>query len=419
MPGTIPEEDGDPDPSEDTSGLASVVQIDRREELAGICGRVDTAPTFAVVIHAPGGNRQLSTELGIRRLQRHADESGKIIAVATPNSALAARARQAGIPVARKPEHVRWDAGGRRVMHVFGHNLRVPRLGRYVQVLLLFGVALVVLGGAVTAAPAATLTVYPPTETITRTITITADPNATGIDFASLKVPAKKVNAKQTITLATRTTGTVSVGTVPAKVALRITNPGGSDVVVGRHTVVVGGPDALQFEIDTATAVPAGKSANATATALRPGVAGNLPANTISAWVDDQYKLLAVANPAPAAGGLNENRPGIDAKDLVAVKQLATDLQNSDSVKRLLVNARPHDAVFLGTASTTIDYKDPPAAGTQSDLILLDVNVTVTAYAVLEDTLTQIAQHTLTSGQGTGELSRHRQGRGNGCTPDR
>jgi hypothetical protein len=404
-PGTVPDLDDDgPDDAGDTSGLASVIQIDRREELAGICGRVDTAPTFAVVIHAPHGNRQLSTELGIRRLQRHADESGKIIAVATSNSALAARARQAGIPVARKPEHVRWDSGGRRVVRLFGRTLRVPRLGRYVQVGLLLAVAVLFVAAALTAAPSAKLTIYPSTETITRTITITALPNASDIDFTNLKVPAQKVNARQTITLAAKTTGTVSVGTVPAKTSLRITNPGKSDVTVEQHAVVAGGPDAVQFELDSAVTVPAGKSANADATAILPGVTGNLAPNTIATWVDDKYKVLAVANPAAAAGGANEDRPGIDAKDLINVKQLATELQKSDSVKHLLVEARPHDAVFLGTAETTIDYKDPPPAGTPADLILLDVDVTVTAYAVPEATLTQVAQRTLTAGQGTGEL---------------
>ena len=59
-------------------GLASVVLVEPRDDVAAICGRVDTAPTFAVVVHAPKGNRQLSTELGIRRLARHAEDSGPL-----------------------------------------------------------------------------------------------------------------------------------------------------------------------------------------------------------------------------------------------------------------------------------------------------------------------------------------------------
>ncbi|HQW51981.1 MAG TPA: hypothetical protein PL082_07985, partial [Tepidiformaceae bacterium] len=84
-----------------SESLASVVLVERSEDIAAICGRVDTAPTWAVVIHAPDGNRQLSTELGMRRLVRHGEESGKVVAIATRSSGLASRARQVGIPVSR------------------------------------------------------------------------------------------------------------------------------------------------------------------------------------------------------------------------------------------------------------------------------------------------------------------------------
>ncbi|MCC7089117.1 MAG: hypothetical protein IT295_08180, partial [Dehalococcoidia bacterium] len=42
--------EGDERPVE---SLASVVLVERSEDIAAICGRVDGAPTWAVVIHAP------------------------------------------------------------------------------------------------------------------------------------------------------------------------------------------------------------------------------------------------------------------------------------------------------------------------------------------------------------------------------
>jgi hypothetical protein len=402
-PGTVDDQDGDADSGDE--GLASVVSVDRREDIAGICGRVDGAPTFAVVVHAPAGNRQLSTELGMRRLQRHVEDSGKVIAIATTNATLAARARQVGIPVARQPEHVRWDSAGRRVMRLGHRTLRLPVLGRYVQVALLFGVALLFLGAAATLAPSATITVYPATETLSRTVVLTAAPDATSIDFQALRVPSTKVTAKQRITLASKSTGTVSVGTVPAKAALRISNPGGATVDVAVNAIVNGGPDAVPFELDTAITVAPGAVVTVSATALRPGGAGNLGPNLIGTWADPRYRTLAVANPASSAGGVNEDRPGISANDLVAIRQLANDLGKSDSVKPLLATVRPHDAVFLTTAETTIDFPDPPlAAGTQADVILMNVDLTITAYAVLEATLDQVASHVLTFEQGAGQL---------------
>ena len=71
---TQDENTGDQAGGPDSSSLASVVLIDRREDIAAICGRVDIAPTYAVVIHAPDGNRQLSTELGMRRLKSRLGE---------------------------------------------------------------------------------------------------------------------------------------------------------------------------------------------------------------------------------------------------------------------------------------------------------------------------------------------------------
>ena len=400
------DQDGEAE-ADDTSGLASVVLIDRREQIAGVCGRVDTAPTFAVVIHAPKGNRPLSTELGMRLLLRHVEESGKVVAIATTNSALASRARLVGIPVARKPEHVRWDSGGRRVVRLFGRSVRAPVLGRYAQAGLLLGLAAVFLGLAITVAPAATLTVYPATETLSRLITITASPDADDIDFETLKMPARKVSAKQRITLAMRTTGTVSVGTKPAKVMAQIMNPTGSDVVVPERAVLLAGAGTLPFELDGSVTVPAGKAATAIATAMQPGITGNVPTGTLTAWSDAKFRLLTVTNPAPGAGGVNENRPGVDAQDLVAIHALAQDLQKSDSVKSLLLAARPHDAVFLRTAETVIDFAEPPTpAGTQADLLLLEVDVTVSAYAVLESTLDAVARQVLKAEQGTGQFIR-------------
>src|SRR5690606_21195862 len=100
--------------------------IERAEDVAGVCGRLDTAPTWAIVIHAPDGNRQLSTELGMRRLLRHAEESGRMVAVATRSSSLASRARGLGVPVARKPDHIRWDAPGRVVWRLGGMSIAAP-----------------------------------------------------------------------------------------------------------------------------------------------------------------------------------------------------------------------------------------------------------------------------------------------------
>jgi hypothetical protein len=400
-----PEIDFAHDDPGDSSGLASVVLIDRREDIAGICGRVDAAPTFAVVIQAPNGNLALSSELGMRRLQRHAQETGKVIAIATTASNLSARARQVGIPVSRRPEHVRWDSAGRRVIRLARRTFVLPPVGAYVQGALLLAVivAAVVLG--LTMAPSATVSIAPPVETLTKAIMITASPDRDSIDFDNLRVPAREVSASQRLTLAVRTTGKAAVDTEYARVSVTITNTTGAEIAVSARSILLGGANGPRFELNEQVKVPAGKSVAASATAARPGPAGNVPAGTISGWQDQRFASLTVTNPEPAVGGASELRPAVDGADLTAIRTLADDLSTSDAVKKVLLEARPHDAVFLRTAETVVNPGEPDTpVGTPADTVFLPVDVKVTALAIGADVLEAIARRVLDPGVGTGEF---------------
>ncbi|MGH2608926.1 MAG: baseplate J/gp47 family protein [Tepidiformaceae bacterium] len=396
---TSDEEDIDP------AGLASVILVDRREDVATICGRIDTAPTFAVVVHAPHGNRSLSTELGMRRLQRHADEAGKVLAVATGSSSLGTRARQLGIPVSRRPENVRWDAGGRRVLGFGRHTVALPALGRYLQVaaIAVFGAALGLL--ALTVAPSADVIVTPPVQTLSEAVTLTVDPSADEIDLDSMTVPAGTVASTQTVTLALKTTGRASVGTAPSKVQLTLTNSGTSAITIPLGAVLVAEPSKIRFQVDQETELVGGGVATQQATALVPGLAGNVPAATPWGWVDQRYAAVTVANGEQAVFGASEERPAVSEDDILAINDLARDLEDSDTVKRLLIAARPHDAVFLGTATATVESSSLSAtAGTPTDFLLMEVRIAVSATAVLSNTLDEVARRVLRQGQGIGEF---------------
>lgn len=393
---------GSEPPAED---LASVVLVERAEELAAVCGRVDTAPTWAVVINAPDGNRQLSTELGMRRLLHHAAEAGKVVAIATRSSSLASRARDLGVPVARRPEHIRWDAGGRRLVRVGRLNIAAPGIGRYVQVAFIAAVAFAGLFLLLALAPSASVTAYPPTETVSQVVTITAVEARTSIDFERFEVPASRVTTEQRFTLAMKTTGTTQVGVAPATVKLTISNGTGAAVAVAAGTVVTAGPEAFPFEIVEAVTVPPNGTAEASATARRPGAPGNVPAGAVTGWEAERYRFLKVTNAAPAAGGVSEPRPAVDSRDVVAIKALAKALETSDAVKARLLESRPHDAVFLGTAEGFADYDDAvPVTGTPAEFVTLDVTVKLSALAVLETTLNELARNVLAGAAPGGEF---------------
>lgn len=385
--------------------LASVVLVERSEDIAAICGRLDLAPTWAVVIHAPDGNRQLGTELGMRRLVRHAEEGGKVIAIATRSSSLGSRARQAGIPVSRRPDTVRWDAGGRYVFRIGPLSVAAPAVGRYVQVAFIAAIGLLAVALALTMAPSATVVAYPPGETLSQVITISASEDYASVNLETFEVPAARVSGEQGITLAQAPTGTVDVGVEPARTALVISNPTAADVVVAAGTVLLGGPTFFPFELDATVTVPRQGNVSATATAARPGTEGNLPAGTIGGWLDEKFRFLTVTNPEPATGGVSEPRPAVGPQDVANLQQLAKALESSDAVKRGLVEARPHDAVFLRTAETSVKYGLPePPVGTPADLVILRVTVHVSALAVLAETLDQVASEVLQAEAGDGTL---------------
>ncbi len=385
----------EPPPTDD---VASVVTVEKTEDVAAVCGRVDAAPTWAVVVHAPEGNRQLTTELGMRRLIHHAADAGKVIAVATRNASLASRARELGVPVARKPQHVRWDAGGRRVVRLGRLSLAPPSIGRYVQVGVIVAVAAVGLFLLFAMAPSATVTAYPPTETVSEVITVIASEDRTAIDLETMAVPATRVSGEQKYTLAVKATGTTQVGVKAAQAKVTITNTTAAAVLVAAGTVVLAAPDFQPFVLDADVTVPAGGSAEAAVTAQKPGAQGNVAAGTIIGWQAEKYRFLKVTNAAAAAGGTSEPRQAVDTADVLALKALAKSLETSPTVRDDLVEARPHDAIFLGTAEGKVEYGEArPPVGTPTDLVLLDVSVKLSALAVVESTLEELAHSVLAS----------------------
>ncbi|MGI8925699.1 MAG: hypothetical protein ACR2HN_03505 [Tepidiformaceae bacterium] len=379
---------------DDVSSLASVVEIDRYEDIGTICGRVDTAPTFAVVIHAPRGNRQLTTELGMRRLQRHADESGRAIAIATTAVALASRARQVGMPVARRPEYVRWESGGRRVVQVGKYSLLAPALGRYVQLGAIIAVAAVFFVLAIAAAPSAKIVAYPPVETLTRTVEVTASTDRDEIDFERLAVPASQVSAQRTLTFAVKTTGKARVFTGPAVVTVSINNPGASAVTIPKGAVLLTA-NGTRFLLDAQTPVAPRGASTQSVTSESSSPQGAFGPGSVTTWEDVALKPLIVTNPA-AATGPSQERAVVAPEDIASIRALARALETSGALKRIILEERPHDAVFLATATVTAEVDEPDdPAGTPVDLLLMDVTVTVSALAIPSETLDELARRVL------------------------
>jgi hypothetical protein len=400
-PRSEPELDDEEQPVEPVvSDRASVVVVGPNEDIATICGRIDTAPTYAVVVHAPGGNRDMSREIGIRRLKKHAEDGGRTVAIATPSLGLASRARQVRIPVARKPEHVRWDSGGRMTLRLGRVSVLVPPLGRYLQVLLFAGVALGAGWLLLAIGPSATVTAFPPTETVETQITITASPNYEDIDVARLRVPAQEVSSSRTVTLAIPTTGSQLVGVEPAVVTVTVYNDGDEDVELASGTVFTATGGAPDFELQEDVTIEAGGQLAVAAFAMEPGTAGNIEPGQITGIEGTRAPALRVENLGNGGGGSDGPAAAVDAADIVAIRALANQLAVVSAIKATIVEDRPHDAVFLDTATVEVTAGQPSdVPGALADILVMDVRVSVTAFAVVSDVLDEVARAVLSEGE--------------------
>lgn len=383
--------DGD---TEDDGNYASVVQIDRHEDVASVCGRIDTATSYAVVIHAPGGNRALSREIGMRRVIRHAEESGKAIAFATGNRALASRARALRIPVARKPEHVRWDAGGRVIVRLPGRSIAVPAFGRVFQLLVIAGIGILLIALLFTAGPSVTVIAYPASDTLESVLTVHASESVSEVDLDTLDLPAERVTAARTVTIVIPTTGTAQVGVEHAAVTVTATNTTSEEVVVPEGARVRAELDDgnIEFELDDELELAPGATDVVMATALTPGVRGNIPPETITGFVDPELSEIVAMNAGNGAGGEDGPAPAVDQEDIARLRDTADLLETAASIQETIVSERPRDAILVGTGSVRVERGEPSEnPGTPAEIVSMDVTVTVTALAIVEAVWNEVA----------------------------
>lgn len=153
-------------------------------------------------------------QLGIRRLARHAEDSGKVVAIATRSGSLKSRARMARpLPVARKPEGIRWDSAGRRSLGAGRARIYLPALGGALQVLVLVLVAGGFLALAATVAPSREGRGHTPRGDAHADRAGDGFARRKDADLAKRELPARTVTETQRVTLAVPATGKVLVGT--------------------------------------------------------------------------------------------------------------------------------------------------------------------------------------------------------------
>ncbi len=107
-----------------------------------------------------------------------------------------------------------------------------------------------------------------------------------------------------------------------------------------------------------------------------------------------------------ATGGNSREELAVSAADVLTLERMVDALSVSQQLKEGMVEARPHDAIFLRTVRVaSIEGPISEAIGTPAEVLFMDVRVTLSALAIVSETLDLIIAAAL-SGEADGELIR-------------
>jgi len=172
--------------------------VRREDTLTAIFGKLDAADSPRVALVAPRGSEELSRALGMRRLRRHVDMTGKDLMIVTRSGALRSRAREVGLAVVSNVKKVDFERYGRGGMRVGSVVVPLPGLGLLLRLALFMGALAALAAAVLLYLPRATVDVYPQTQTIANTVDATLSTDAPATVKPGADVPAHR--RSQTLT---------------------------------------------------------------------------------------------------------------------------------------------------------------------------------------------------------------------------
>jgi len=215
---------------------------------------------------------------------------------------------------------------------------------RFLVFSLLLLLLAILLAGAVLLVPSAEVTLYVPTATVDRQISLLAGPDAR---VSGTTVPAILLQTQKTGTMTGIATGRTDVPGARATGQVIIANNGPVPVTVPRATLLTDThrthfattADVTIQPLNNSQGIP--NQAPVPIQATHGGRAGNVPAGAINAFVTaSAFPYLTVTNPVPTTGGTDQLVPTVTAADIgVAVDQLGATLRQQETASLRSVRA--------------------------------------------------------------------------------
>lgn len=377
-----------------------MVYVQPDDDVATICGKIDTAAYQRVLLVAPRGNKALQSLLGMTILRRHAEVTGRDIAIVSGRS-LRARASRQGIKNFGSLRNAKFDVKppAQLIIPLGNSDIVVP-YGRLARFAVIGSIVIVFLVAAYLFIPSASITIYPDGRTVTESFSVIAATTQDEIDAQGMRVPAEFVEVPVVMNMAVQTTGRVPVGDAFARGTAVFTNKTANAVTIPKETRLAtnGG---LVFATQTEAILNGGtdQTVRVDIQAVRAGTRGNAGVNTVTVVEGPLQNSVSVTNPAAMAGGTDKEAQGVASEDVDNLVSLVSEAMKAEGL-RLLTDQYSSDEFYLysDTARSFIDEnKLNYQIGEATPLLITSATGRVRVLSTKMNDLQQIAGQTVST----------------------
>jgi Baseplate J-like protein len=295
-----------------------LVFLDADDDLGTIRSKLESSSAEEIYLVIPRRSSVLRTPLEFRILARIANEMSSETVLVSEDGARRRLARQEGF---------RTRNSLRTLRHLMlGPNQQPPRfvvpdwvpLPSLTSTLSLLGLIIVGALGVLVVYPQMQVTLVPQSNSVSRAVDITVDPDARTADPATGTLPADILNTVVDINDSLDIPTDRTIGRDPAHGEVVITNrrPEATTLPKGTVVRVDGGP---RFTLDQDRALPPSVPVRVGVTATDPGTGGNVPPGQITQFDGSGMDGLEVTNQRPTSGGTDRQARLVTEDDVKAL----------------------------------------------------------------------------------------------------
>ncbi len=391
-----------------------VIHLDEHDDLISVRDKMVWSKSQRILLVWPEeGRPMLRCKFDLVSLQRHAYSLGAQLGLATRDPDVTALAHELGISIFRtekQSQRQRWNRT--RARRKFRNRqdqidaielrsaLRERKMPAYLlgwrRLLVFTAGVMAVLAMGIYLLPGATIVIEPVQSDQRINMTVIADPLIISPGLSGA-IPARKVSTIVEVQGEIKTSGTTRLSDQKASGAVQITNL--TDMVLVIHsgaTLLAEGSSQIQFAIQREVELlpGSGQSVIVPVKAIRGGVQGNLPADTLFSLEGPMGPNVLITNPAAFTGGTDLNLPAVSKKDYEKLRQqlMAMLLERAESDlsaslgddQQLLSNSLQLDHILEETAL--------PEVGEAGDVLRLNLRAEYSGFSVAEQDLEQLAE---------------------------